>query len=60
MLKDSFTIAAIIKKYQPETKVIFGGPHTTVMPEETLKNKHVDCVVIGEGEETIVDIIINS
>jgi len=57
MLKDSLLIASLVKKYHPDTKVVFGGPHTTVMPEETLHNEQVDCVVIGEGEETIVDII---
>ena len=57
MLRDSLTIASLIKQKNPETKVIFGGPHPTVMPEETLASPHVDCVVIGEGEETLVDII---
>ena len=57
MLNDALLVAAIVKKHHPDTQVLFGGPHTTVMPEETLRNDHVDCVVIGEGEETILDII---
>ena len=57
MLNDSLLVASVVKQYHPDTKVIFGGPHTTVMPEQTLRNDHVDCVVIGEGEETILDII---
>jgi len=57
MLKDSLSIASIIKRRTPETKVIFGGPHPTVMPEETLACPQVDCVVIGEGEETLADIV---
>lgn len=51
--------AALCKQYNPEVKIIFGGPHPTISPIETLKNKQVDFVVIGEGEETILDIVGN-
>ncbi|MEK6859634.1 MAG: radical SAM protein [Nanoarchaeota archaeon] len=39
--------------------VIFGGPHITACPEEVIKNKSIDYVVIGEGEETIVELVEN-
>lgn len=35
--------------------VIMGGPHSTFLPEESLK--YADYVVRGEGEETIVELI---
>ncbi len=35
--------------------VVMGGPHSTFIPEESLS--HVDYVVRGEGEETIVELI---
>lgn len=59
MINDALRIAEFVKKRKPRAKVILGGPHPTVMPEETLSNKNVDAVCIGEGEEAFVDIIKN-
>ncbi|MAG77993.1 hypothetical protein CL616_01370 [archaeon] len=60
MLKDALTLAKYIKNKYPHTKIIFGGPHTTVLPEQTLKNDCVDAIVIGEGEKTFSDLIKNN
>lgn len=46
-----------IKKEFPKIKIIFGGPMATCIPEMILKYMSVDIVVIGEGEETIVELI---
>lgn len=32
--------------------VIWGGPHPTILPSQTLENDYIDSVVIGEGEYT--------
>ncbi len=37
--------------------VIWGGPHPTVLPLQTLENEYVDAVVIGEGEETFLNLL---
>ncbi len=39
--------------------VIAGGPHATSIPEEVLKNKDIDIVIIGEGEITFKELIDN-
>lgn len=49
-------IAKIIKEKYPESKVIFGGIHPTVLPEEVLKTQAVDFVVRNEGEATLLDL----
>ena len=47
-----------IRKVDKKVKIIVGGPHVTIMPEETLKNnKDIDYAVLGEGEHTIVELI---
>jgi anaerobic magnesium-protoporphyrin IX monomethyl ester cyclase len=47
----------LIKKVLPDSLTVIGGPHTTFMPYETLKDtENLDVVVIGEGEETMVDL----
>ncbi len=36
---------------------ILGGPHLTLMPDESMRRDEVDLVVRGEAEETIIDIL---
>ena len=60
MFKDALKIASLIKKYSKDTKVIFGGPHPTVFPEETLNYNDIDAVCVGEGELTFLDLIKNN
>ena len=51
-------IAQILKDEKILSPVILGGPHATVFPEETLREfSAFDIVVIGEGEETLFELI---
>ena len=50
-LNKALKFAQIAKKANPKVKIIFGGPHPSIYPKETLTNKQVDFVVIGEGEK---------
>lgn len=36
---------------------IWGGPHPTILPQQTLENDYVDIVVRGEGEEALYEIV---
>jgi anaerobic magnesium-protoporphyrin IX monomethyl ester cyclase len=49
-------LSSFVKKYSPETPVIHGGVLPSMNPELTLREPYVDIVVIGEGEETILEI----
>lgn len=40
-----------------DVKIIYGGPHAVAMPEKSLKDSDIDIVVIGEGEETLTEIL---
>lgn len=51
--EEALEIAEIIKKIRPESLVIFGGSHTTLLPEATLKHPSIDAVVLGEGEKRL-------
>ncbi len=37
--------------------IIWGGCHPSVTPEQTLENDKVDIVVVGEGDETFLEIV---
>lgn len=49
-------LARALKKSQ-KAFVIIGGPHVTAMPKEVAKFSCFDVGVIGEGEQTIVELI---
>ena len=50
-------LAESVKRLRPETLVLFGGIHPTVAPEETIGEKNVDALAIGEGEESIAELL---
>lgn len=57
-IKSALKYVEMIKKILPESLTVIGGPHATFMPFETLNSsEHLDVVVRGEGEETMVDIL---
>lgn len=39
-----------------DSPVIWGGVHASMVPEQTLGESYVDMIVIGEGEETVIDL----
>ncbi len=47
MLKDAF----------PTVPIVVGGEHASALPEYILETSTADYVVIGEGEETIVELV---
>jgi len=54
---ESLKLAALAKKTDPACFVVFGGPHATHRAREILSgNRAVDAVVLGEGEETFLEI----
>ena len=48
-----------VKKVNPNIPIIWGGWHASILPEQTLKSKWADIVVVGQGERTIVEIVEN-
>ncbi len=50
-------LAQLIKARLPEIPIVLGGEHVTSMPEFCLSTSPADYVVMGEGEETIVELL---
>lgn len=50
---DAHKMAKIVKRYMPGSKVVFWGPHPTVLPRVCLKDKIIDLAIKGEGEKTL-------
>lgn len=55
LIYEAWDAAAAAKNQDAVT--ILGGPHLTLMPDESMERPEVDLVVRGEAEETIVEIM---
>jgi radical SAM superfamily enzyme YgiQ (UPF0313 family) len=53
---NALRLATEARQALPEARIVMGGPHATFFPEHMLANPAVDVVVLGEGEETIVEL----
>ncbi len=50
-------LISVLKKYHPSNKIIIGGSVGTSIPHIILGKTEADIVCIGEGEDTIVEIL---
>jgi anaerobic magnesium-protoporphyrin IX monomethyl ester cyclase len=57
-IKATFKLAQICKKYFPDTEIVLGGAHASFVPDESLSKPYVDAVVMGEGEETLLELLL--
>lgn len=55
--KDAHNVARIAKEYNKDILVVLGGAHASTFPEIVMKDANVDAVVIGEGENTIRELL---
>lgn len=57
-IKDALYITSETKKLKNDLPIIWGGWHTSLFPEQTLKDeKNIDITVQGQGEETFKEIV---
>ena len=54
-IQDSLRIARLLKASLGPVKIVLGGIHPTFFPDDTLRNRDIDAVCIGEGEESFVE-----
>ena len=46
-----------IRRLFPNKHILMGGEHVTGFPEFSLEQSHLDSVVMGEGEETVAQLL---
>ncbi len=49
-IENGIDFAKSIRKLNENIPIIWGGPHPTLFPKETLHNEYVDYVIQGQGE----------
>ncbi len=55
-IKYALEVARTVKQ-NSKVKVVMGGIHASLLPEQTLENKNIDIVVQGEGEATLLELV---
>jgi len=50
-------VARLARKIYPSIKIIIGGSHATFFPYHMFKLAKIDVVVLGEGEETLKELL---
>ncbi len=53
---DGLKASEIVKKANPEIKIVWGGWHPSLYPRQTLENPYIDIVVRGQGERAFYEI----
>ena len=53
--QNALFMARFIKEIYPDTPLILGGVHPTLVPEETIQHPLVDAICIGEGERSFLE-----
>lgn len=48
--------AGVVRDAELGTRIVWGGVHPSLLPEQTLKSRFADIVVCGEGEKTLSDL----
>jgi radical SAM superfamily enzyme YgiQ (UPF0313 family) len=46
-----------LRRRSPHIKIVLGGAHASIMPQEILDDGSADYVVIGEGEQAIIELV---
>ena len=54
--KVGISLLEFIKRYFKDIYTIYGGIHTTLLPDEVISEPSVDMICIGEGEELLVEL----
>ncbi len=57
MIRETVQIARQTKRLYPDLPVILGGWHPSLLPDQTLAAEYVDVVVVGQGEEALLEVV---
>ena len=53
----ALSVCKIVKDKYPQMPIVWGGIHATLLPQQTLEHPLVDVVVVGEGEDTLPELV---
>ncbi len=57
MIRETVQIAREVKRLYPTMPIVLGGWHPSLLPDQTLAAEYVDVVVVGQGEEALLEVV---
>ena len=48
----------LVRRRLPACRIVIGGPHCLVYPRETLESCEADFLVVGDGEDALLDLVV--
>src|SRR5579864_3756948 len=57
MIREAVEIMRESKRLYPDKPVVLGGWHPSLLPDQTLAAEYVDMIVIGQGEDAMLQLI---
>ncbi len=56
-IKDAVKVSRRVKALFPHVKIVWGGWHPSILPEQCLREGFADAVVVGQGELTFLEVL---
>ena len=56
-IEDAINQSIRFKEILPKAKIVWGGVHPSLLPEQTIIEPYIDYVVVGEGEYTLLELV---
>jgi len=57
MIRETVQMARAVKSLYPGMPIVLGGWHPSLLPDQTLAAEYVDAVVVGQGEEALLQVV---
>jgi radical SAM superfamily enzyme YgiQ (UPF0313 family) len=57
MSRETVQMARAVKSLYPDLPIVLGGWHPSLLPDQTLAAEYVDVVVVGQGEESLLEVV---
>ncbi len=57
VVPQALSLARSCRLLFPDTPIVVGGAHATVLPDDLLAHSELDCAVRGEGEQTLTELV---
>src|SRR5262245_42793556 len=56
-VRTSLEVSKYVRENYPDVPIVWGGPHPTTLPEQTLENPYVDYVIRDGGSQPLAELI---
>lgn len=56
-IRDAVAVTRAVRSVRPELPIVWGGWHPSLFPVQSLLEADLDAVVLGQGEDTLADLV---